>query len=82
MVKVETGVSFLVARGRFLRRIPVAAALIARALSASAGARIDQCNSVGAEKYKMEFTPDVPASKTYDQGLDKLAHGSPSEAAK
>ena len=30
----------------------------------------------------MEVTPDVPASKTYDQGLDKLANGSPSEAAK
>ena len=30
----------------------------------------------------MEVTPDVPASKTYDQGLEKLASGSPAEAAK
>ncbi len=82
MVKVETGVSFLVARGWFLRRIPAAAALIALALSASACSMFDQFNPFGAEKYKMEVTPDVPASKTYDQGLDKLAHGSPSEAAK
>ena len=38
---------------------------------------IDQFNPFGAEKYKMEITPDVPASKTYDQGLQKLANGSP-----
>ncbi len=43
---------------------------------------IDQFNPFGAEKYKMEVTPDVPASKTYDQGLEKLANGSPAEAAK
>ena len=43
---------------------------------------IDQFNPFGAEKYKMEVTPDVPASKTYDQGLEKLANGSPGEAAK
>lgn len=42
----------------------------------------DQFNPFGGEKYKMEVTPDVPASKTYDQGLDKLANGSPAEAAK
>ncbi len=43
---------------------------------------IDQFNPFGGDKYKMEITPDVPASKTYDQGLEKLANGSPSEAAK
>ena len=43
---------------------------------------IDQFNPFGGEKYKMEVTPDVPASKTYDQGLEKLANGSPAEAAK
>ena len=43
---------------------------------------IDQFNPFGADKYKMEVTPDVPASKTYDQGLEKLANGSPGEAAK
>ena len=43
---------------------------------------IDQFNPFGGDKYKMEVTPDVPASKTYDQGLEKLANGSPSEAAK
>jgi outer membrane protein assembly factor BamD len=30
----------------------------------------------------MEITPDTPASKTYDQGLQKLANGSPGDAAK
>jgi outer membrane protein assembly factor BamD len=30
----------------------------------------------------MEVTPDTPASKTYDQGLQKLANGAPGEAAK
>ncbi len=43
---------------------------------------IDQFNPFGGEKYKMEVTPDVPASKTYDQGLQKLANGAPAEAAK
>ncbi len=43
----------------------------------------DQFNPFGSgEKYKMEVTPDVPASKTYDQGLEKLANGSPAEASK
>ena len=58
------------------------AALIAIALSASGCSMFDQFNPFGGDKYKMEITPDVPASKTYDQGLDKLANGSPSEAAK
>ena len=42
----------------------------------------DQFNPFGAEKYKMEVKPDVPASRTYDQELDKLANGAPKEAAK
>ena len=43
---------------------------------------IDQFNPFGAEKYKMEIVPDTPASKLYDQGLEKLANGSPQDAAK
>ena len=43
---------------------------------------LDQFNPFGGDKYKMEVTPDVPASKTYDQGLQKLANGSPAEASK
>ena len=43
---------------------------------------IDQFNPFGTEKYKMEIVPDTPASKTYNQGLEKLANGAPSEAAK
>jgi outer membrane protein assembly factor BamD len=58
------------------------AALLAMALSGSGCSMFDQFNPFGGEKYKMEVTPDVPASKTYDQGLEKLANGSPSEAAK
>jgi outer membrane protein assembly factor BamD len=58
------------------------AALVAIALSCSGCSMFDQFNPFGSEKYKMEVTPDVPASKTYDQGLEKLANGSPAEAAK
>jgi|ERR1700722_340220 outer membrane protein assembly factor BamD len=58
-------------------------AFVAIALSGSGCSMIDQFNPFGgADKYKMEITPDVPASKTYDDGLNKLANGSPSEAAK
>jgi outer membrane protein assembly factor BamD len=60
----------------------VVAALIAIGFLASACSMIDQFNPFGAEKYKMEIVPDTPASKTYDQGLEKLANGSPQEAAK
>jgi outer membrane protein assembly factor BamD len=71
----------LTSRGaRRLQR--VAAALIAIGFCASACSMIDQFNPFGPEKYKMEITPDTPASKTYDQGLEKLANGSPQEAAK
>jgi outer membrane protein assembly factor BamD len=58
------------------------AALIAIALSSSSCSMIDQFNPFGGEKYKMEITPDTPASKTYDQGLQKLANGAPGDAAK
>ena len=83
MVKVELGVYFPDRRrARRARRIAAAAALIALALSASGCSMIDQFNPFGAEKYKMEVMPDTPASKTYDQGLEKLANGAPQEAAK
>ena len=58
------------------------AALVSIALSGSGCSMLDQFNPFGGDKYKMEVTPDVPASKTYDQGLEKLANGSPGEAAK
>ena len=64
------------------RRGRVIAALVAIGFCASACSMIDQFNPFGPEKYKMEITPDTPASKTYDQGLEKLANGSPQEAAK
>ena len=58
------------------------AVFIAIALTGSGCSMFDQFNPFGGEKYKMEVTPDVPASKTYDQGLEKLANGSPAEASK
>jgi outer membrane protein assembly factor BamD len=67
------------------RRGAALAAVIAIALAGSGCSMIDQFNPMGlfgGEKYKMEVTPDVPASKTYDEGLQKLANGAPSEAAK
>ncbi len=82
MAKVEFGMSPLRAGKRMARRSAAAIALIAIGLSASACSLIDQFNPFGAEKYKMEIVPDTPASKTYDQGLEKLANGSPQEAAK
>jgi len=70
---------------RLARRCLAGAALLAIALSASACSMFDQFNPMGLfgpEKYKMEITPDTPASKTYDEGLQKLANGAPAEAAK
>jgi outer membrane protein assembly factor BamD len=78
MANFEFGLS-LRGAGRLQR---VTAALIAIGFCASACSMIDQFNPFGPEKYKMEITPDTPASKTYDQGLEKLANGSPQEAAK
>jgi outer membrane protein assembly factor BamD len=67
---------------RAANRCVAGAALVAVALAASSCSMIDRFNPFGAEKYKMEVKPDVPASKTYDQGLEKLANGAPAEAAK
>ena len=70
---------------RLAGRCLTGAALLAIALTASSCSMIDQFNPMGlfgGEKYKMEITPDTPASKTYDEGLQKLANGAPAEAAK
>lgn len=78
MAKFEFGVTSYGAS-----RLPrVIAALITIGFGASACSMFDQFNPFGAEKYKMEIVPDTPASKTYDQGLEKLANGAPQEAAK
>ena len=69
-------------RKRFATRCVAGAALLAIALAGSSCSMIDQFNPFGGDKYKMEVTPDVPASKTYDQALEKLANGAPAEAAK
>ncbi len=82
MVKVVLGAVSPIAGGRLASRIAAAAALTALALAVSGCSMFDQFNPFGAEKYKMEVKPDVPASRTYDQGLDKLANGAPKEAAK
>jgi outer membrane protein assembly factor BamD len=82
MAMVAFGMSQSRAGKQTTRRIIVAAALAAVALCASACSLLDQYNPFGTEKYKMEIVPDTPASKTYNQGLEKLANGGPSEAAK
>ena len=82
MAKVEFGITPFKDELRPSRRCSACAALLAVALVASSCSMIDQFNPFGAEKYKMEIVPDTPASKTYDQGLEKLANGSPAEAAK
>jgi outer membrane protein assembly factor BamD len=82
MADVESGAFFLNGWKRPARRSLAGAGLIAIALSGSGCSLFDQFNPFGGEKYKMEITPDVPASKTYDQGLEKLANGSAAEAAK
>ena len=82
MAKVEFGMTQFSAGKPLARRSAAAAALAAIAFCASACSMVEQFNPFGAEKYKMEIVPDVPASKIYDQGLEKLANGSPQEAAK
>jgi outer membrane protein assembly factor BamD len=70
---------------RLASRCVPGAALLAVALAASACSTLESFNPMGlfgGEKYKMEITPDTPASKTYDEGLEKLANGAPGEAAK
>ncbi len=82
MAKVEFGMIQFSAGKPRARPSAAAAALAAIAFFASACSMIDQFNPFGAEKYKMEIVPDTPASKLYDQGLEKLANGSPQDAAK
>jgi outer membrane protein assembly factor BamD len=82
MATVEFGTSQSRTGKRAPREILIAVALTAVGCCASACSMVDQFNPFGAEKYKMEIVPDTPASKTYNQGLEKLANGSPSEAAK
>jgi outer membrane protein assembly factor BamD len=82
MVKVDSGETWRKAEPGPAPRTFAFAAALAAALSLSACSMIDQFNPFGAEKYKTEIVPDVPASKTYNQGLEKLADGSASEAAK
>ena len=82
MADVAFDASSSTGQKRLARRSIAGAAFIAIALAASGCSMFDQFNPFGGEKYKMEVTPDVPASKTYDQGLEKLANGSPTEAAK
>jgi outer membrane protein assembly factor BamD len=64
------------------RPIVFAATFAVLGLCNAACSMLDQFNPFGTEKYKMEIVPDTPASKTYNQGLEKLANGSASEAAK
>src|SRR5271169_1079407 len=82
MADVESGALLSNGWNRLARRSLAAAAFIAIALSGSGCSMFDQFNPFGGGKYTMEVTPDVPASKTYDQGLQKLANGAPAEAAK
>ena len=82
---VEFGTIPFTAGRLMARRCLAGAALIAIALTASGCSMFEQFNPMGLfgpEKYKMEITPDTPASKTYDEGLQKLANGAPAEAAK
>src|ERR1700742_1309394 len=82
MADVESGAFFSNGRRPLGRCMLAGAGLAAIALSGAGCSMFDQFNPFGGEKYKMEITPDVPASKTYDQGLEKLANGAPGEAAK
>ncbi len=82
MATVEFGVSPSRAGKQTSRRFLFSVTLASIALFASACSMIDQFNPFGTEKYKMEIVPDTPASKTYNQGLEKLANGAPGEAAK
>jgi outer membrane protein assembly factor BamD len=82
MADVAFDASSSTGQKRLAHRSTAGAAFIVIALAASGCSMFDQFNPFGSEKYKMEVTPDVPASKTYDQGLEKLANGSPTEAAK
>ena len=82
MANVEFGMTLFTAGRRLRRRYAVQALSVALAVCISGCSMFEQFNPFGAEKYKMEIVPDTPASKTYDQGLEKLANGAPAEAAK
>jgi outer membrane protein assembly factor BamD len=82
MANVEFGMTPFNAACRPTHRYVAQAALVWLAVCVSGCSMFEQFNPFGAEKYKMEIVPDMPASKTYDQGLEKLANGSPAEAAK
>jgi outer membrane protein assembly factor BamD len=82
MADVESGAVSSNFWKRLARHLLTAATLAGMTLSGSGCSMFDQFNPFGGDKYKMEVTPDVPASKTYDQGLEKLANGSPAEASK
>jgi outer membrane protein assembly factor BamD len=82
MANVEFGMTQTRAGGRLARRGVRAGVALAIGMSVASCSMIDQFNPFGGDKYKMEIVPDTPASKTYDQGLQKLANGSPQEAAK
>ena len=73
-----------VASPRVTRWAPARAggAVLALALALGGCASLDDLNPFAGEKYKQEITPDVPASKVYDQGLGELADGAPQAAAK
>src|ERR1700733_5689434 len=82
MADVQSGAVLSNDWRRLARCSLAGATFIAIALAGSGCSMLDQFNPFGGDKYKMEVTPDVPASKTYDQGLQKLANGSPAEASK
>src|SRR3984957_2122752 len=82
MADVESGAVLSNGWRRLERRSLAGGGFIAIPVAGSGCSMLDQFNPFGGDKYKMEVTPDVPASKTYDQGLQKLANGSPAEASK
>ena len=65
------------------RRAPLAASLALALASALGGcSTFDEFNPFGAEKYKTVIEPDVPPSRIYDQGLEKLSKDDSAGAAK
>jgi outer membrane protein assembly factor BamD len=82
MTVVESGRTGRGGASSLARRALFAVALVGLAAGLSSCSMIDEFNPFGGEKYKMVIEPDIPASTTYDQGLLKLANGSPQDAAK
>ena len=66
---------------RWQRGLRIAAASFVASAVASCSI-FDDFNPFGAERYKTIIEPEAPASKTYDQGLLKLANDDPQSAAK